>query len=181
MRALPLALMILLAPSLALAHPGHGDDGFLTGILHPLTGVDHLLAMLAVGLWAGASGGRARWAFPVAFLGAMALAGLMGAGGAEFGAMEHVILASVIALGAAAAFALRLPMALSLSLLAVFGAAHGWAHGVEGPGGSVYALGFLIATAGLHGLGLGLARLGLTATRSLGAGVALGGALLAVI
>lgn len=181
MRALPLALMILLAPSLALAHPGHDDvSGLVAGLAHPVFGPDHLLAMVAVGLWAALTGGRALLAYPAAFLVAMLAGGVVGAGATGLPVIEPAILASVIVIGAAAALALRVSPWAALPALGLFGLAHGFAHGVEGPGGASYALGFLIATAALHGAGIALTRLGLNAARVLGAGVAVAGVALAV-
>ncbi|MDB6454500.1 HupE/UreJ family protein [Falsirhodobacter sp. 20TX0035] len=177
-----LTLALILSPSLALAHAGH-DHGspFQAGLLHPIGGTDHVLAMLAVGLWAAVTGGRALSAMPLAFVAAMVLGGAMGMAGAGLPAVEPMILASVILLGVAAALALRPPLALSLGALAVFGAAHGFAHGAEGPQGQMtaYAAGFVIATAGLHlaGIGAGLAMTRFA--RILGAAVAAGGFLLA--
>lgn len=181
MRALPLALMILLVPSLALAHPGHDDvSGLVAGLAHPVLGPDHLLAMVAVGLWAALTGGRALMAYPAVFVVAMLAGGLAGAGGAAMPVVEPAILASVVVIGAAAALALRVSLWAALPALALFGLAHGFAHGAEGPGGAGYALGFVIATAALHGAGIWLARLGLNAGRVLGAGVAVAGIALAV-
>lgn len=181
---IPTTLSAALLPALALAHPHHdhaSGGGFAAGLSHPLLGPDHVLAMVAVGLWAALAGGRALWAGPLVFLGAMLLAGLIGVGQPEFALAEHVIIASVIITGLAVALAMPLPLAPALALVAVFGAAHGYAHGVEGPGGLGYAAGFVLATAALHGLGIGLARLGPVAVRVIGGGVALGGAALAVI
>jgi urease accessory protein len=181
MRALPLALLILLAPSMALAHTGHADGpGFLMGLAHPVLGPDHLLAMVVVGLWAAMTGGRAPVTYPAAFLVAMLAGGLLGAGGAAMAAVEPVILASVVVLGAAAALTLRVGLWAAVPALALFGMAHGHAHGVEGPGGADYALGFVLATAALHGAGNALGRLGPAAGRVLGGGVALAGVALAV-
>lgn len=181
MRAFPLAMMLLLAPLPVLAHPGHDDgSGFLSGLSHPVFGPDHLLAMVAVGLWAALAGGRAVWAYPAAFVAAMLAGGLMGAGGAELPVVEPMILASVIIVGAAAGLALRVPLALSVPVLALFGLAHGYAHGLEGPGGAEYALGFVVATLALHGVGMAAVRLGTVPARVLGGGVALAGLALAV-
>ena len=162
MRHIPLAAAFLM-PAAAWAHPHphahtHGT-GFVDGLLHPLMGADHLAAMFAVGLWAALAAGRALWAYPLAFVAAMAFAALAGAGQAPLPGVEPVILASVIVVGAAAALALRVPMAAALPALALFGAAHGYAHGVEGPAVAGYPVGFLLATLGLHaaGLGIGLA------------------------
>lgn len=177
----------LLTPTLAFAHPhhAHGADGFATGLAHPLLGLDHVLAMLAVGLWAAMMGGRAVWAAPAVFLGAMLAAGMVGFGAQEFALVEHVILASIIVLGLGIALALRAPMLPALALIAVFGAAHGYAHGLEGTGQSSYVAGFLLATAALHGAGLGLGLVlrakSAMLTRALGAVIALGGVTLALV
>ena len=170
MKRLPIALFAasMSAPLTALAHPGHPVEasGFSYGLLHPLTGPDHLLAMLAVGLWAALAGGRALWALPLAFVAAL-LAGFgLGAAGLPLPAVEPMILASVVVIGAMVALAVRLPLLAVVVLVAVFGLAHGHAHGTEGPatGLAGYVAGFTLATAGLHaaglGLGLGLAQSG---------------------
>lgn len=182
---LPVMLVpiLLLTPAAAMAHPhGHAaGDGLVSGLVHPLLGPDHLLAMVAVGLWAAAIGGRALWTLPAAFLAAMTVSGLLGAGGPEVALVEHVIIASVIVAGAAVALALKLPPAAAVTLVAVFGAAHGWAHGVEGPGGAAYAAGFVLATGALHAAGIALGRLWPQALRGAGAAVALGGGALALM
>ncbi len=146
----------------AFAHPGHEEGGFVAGILHPLTGMDHMTAMLMVGLWAGLVAGRARWVLPLSFLTAMlagfgygALAQTGGAGA------EMLILLSLLALGTAVALKLRAPIALAAGAAGLFGFAHGMAHGLESPGGQAalgFAGGFLLATAMLHGAGLLLSR-----------------------
>lgn len=176
-----LPLLLLLSPSLALAHPGHFDAGhFGSGVAHPLLGPDHLLAMVAVGLWAAMTGGRALLAYPTAFLLAMLAGGLMGAAAISLPLVEPTILASVVVMGAGVALALNIPVWAAVPMLALFGAAHGVAHGAEGPGGVAYAGGFLLATAALHLAGMGLARLGLITARVLGGAVALSGAVLAL-
>ncbi len=166
MRQIPLALLLML-PAAAWAHPHphahvHGT-GFVDGLLHPLSGADHLAAMVAVGLWAALAGRRALWAYPLAFVAAMALVGVAGAGQAPLPGVEPMILASVIVVGAAAALALRLPMVAALAALALFGAAHGYAHAVEGPALAGYPAGFVLATLGLHAAGLAI---GLAAMRA---------------
>jgi urease accessory protein len=182
---LPLVIVALL-PVAAFAHDGaHGGDTFATGFGHPLGGADHVLAMLAVGLWAAMTGGRAIWALPLAFVTAMLAGGALGASGAALPGVEPMILASIMVLGALAGLALRLPLPGAVALVAVFGVAHGFAHGVEWPSADLaaYAAGFAIATALLHGIGLAagllLVRLPLAA-RGLGAATALGGLALAV-
>ena len=176
-----------LVPGAALAHAGHDAGTFAAGMAHPAGGADHVLAMLAVGLWAAQAGGRAVWAAPLTFVAAMLAGGLSGAAGLPFPAVEPVILASVVILGAAVALALRPSLAVALPVLAVFGAAHGWAHGAEGPatGLAAYAAGFALGTAALHGAGMlagfGLARsAGGWPTRTAGALTAALGAVLAV-
>lgn len=157
-RLLPIAVA-LLAPLPALAHPG-GDHvhGFATGFLHPLTGVDHLVAMVAIGLWAGLLGGRLAWLLPVGFLGGMAAGGGLGLAGVGLPGVEAGILASLVVLGALIGAAGRLPAAFALPMVAAFGLLHGHAHGTEAVGGAFgYEAGFLIATALLHGAGLLLA------------------------
>jgi urease accessory protein len=150
-----------------------------------LGGADHVLAMLAVGLWAALTGGRAMWAMPLAFVGALLAGGAMGATGIALPGVEPMILASILVLGGAVALALRLPLPVALAGIAVFGLAHGFAHGAEGPavGFAAYAAGFVLATAGLHiaGLVAGLAlRRAVPVTRALGALTAAAGAALAL-
>ena len=173
---MPLAL-----PGAAFAHTGVGAHGspLAAGLLHPLLGPDHLLAMVAVGLFAAMTGGRAVWALPASFVGGMVAGGLLGFGGAALPVVEPAILASVILLGLAIAFALRPPLALACGAVALFGTAHGYAHGLEGPalGGAAYAAGFVLATATLHGLGLALGRPRIV--RALGALTAVAGLALA--
>ncbi|TPE53113.1 HupE/UreJ family protein [Amaricoccus solimangrovi] len=158
-RSLPL-LAFLLSPAAAMAHTGLGAHGapFASGFLHPFLGADHMLTMVAVGILAAMTGGRAAWAYPASFVGAMLLGGLLGFDGAALPVAEPAILASVVVLGAAVAFASRPPLPLACGVIGLFGVAHGYAHGLEGPalGGPAYAAGFVIATAALHGLGLGL-------------------------
>lgn len=153
------AALAALAPLPALAHPG-GDHvhGFGAGLLHPLTGLDHLTAMVAIGLWAGLLGGRLAWLLPAGFLGGMAAGGALGMAGLALPGVEAGILTSVIVLGALVGAARRLPAALALPMVAAFGLLHGHAHGTEAVGGAFgYELGILAATAALHGAGLLLA------------------------
>lgn len=170
----------------ALAHTGIGaGHGLLAGLAHPFTGVDHLLAMVAVGLWAGLIGGRARFAFPAAFLGMMIVAGFWGMSGASLAGVEIGIAVSVLVLGLAIALKARPPLLAGAAACAIFAIFHGHAHGAELPeaaGGLGYALGFVLATAALHGVGLASAQ-ALTlrsplAARLAGGGVALAGLVL---
>nr|WP_245259001.1 HupE/UreJ family protein [Salinarimonas rosea] len=157
------AALLVLAATPALAHVGHQPtDGFLAGLTHPLTGLDHLLAMLAVGLWAGVVGGRATWAWPAAFVAAMTAAALYGMVGPWLPGVEPAIAGSVLALGLAVALRLRAPLVLGAAACGAFALAHGWAHGAElplGAGAGAYVAGFVLATAALHALGVVAGRL----------------------
>jgi len=156
------AAALLLTPALAFAHPGHGEHGIVAGVLHPLTGIDHLLAMLAVGLWAAQQTGKARWALPATFVGTMLLGGVLGFEGLQLPGLESGIAASVLALGLAVALAIRPPVALAVGATALFALFHGVAHGLELPEMSspwAYAAGFVAATAALHAVGYAVVRL----------------------
>ncbi len=152
------ASLAAFSASTAMAHTGHGPTaGFMAGFSHPLFGADHFLAMLAVGLWAGAIGARAVWLVPASFVAAMILGGVMGAQGLGLPAVELGITFSVIALGALVAFNPSLPLAMSMSIAAAFALFHGHAHGAEMPAdasGFAYGAGFVLATAVLHATGL---------------------------
>ncbi len=158
-----LLLGVLLAPALAEAHPiGMHATGMGMGFLHPLTGLDHLCAMVAVGLWASQRGGRSLWMIPLAFVGVMTLGGILGVAGVALPFVEKGIMASVLVLGVLVAAAVRLPLVASVLLVGLFALFHGHAHGAEMPAtasGATYALGFALSTASLHlvGIGIGLA------------------------
>lgn len=156
------ALLVTLAgPAVAYAHTGAaGGTGFHHGLVHPLGGLDHLLAMLAVGIWAAQLGGRAVWAVPTTFVLTMALGGALALGGGSLPLVEQGIAASVLILGLAIAGAWRLPLAISTSLVASFAVFHGLAHGAEMPAagsGLAYGAGFVLSTAALHLSGFGVA------------------------
>jgi urease accessory protein len=178
-------LAALLAVALpAAAHPGHGPlSGFAAGVQHPLSGIDHLLAMIAVGLWAGLCGGRREWLWPATFVSSMVAGGAIGMSAAMTIPVEPAILASVMVLGLATALSLRAPPVLGGMLIAVFGLAHGYAHGTEMPHtahGLDFAAGFTLATAMLHMMGVmaaaGSRRLRLdVVTRFAGVGIAIAG------
>lgn len=155
------SLALLLTPALAFAHPGHGDSGLVAGISHPLGGLDHLLAMLAVGLWAAQQQGKARVLLPCTFVATLLLGGLLGFEGLTLPAMESGIAASVLALGLAVALAVRPPLPLAMAATALFALFHGVAHGLELPEMTnpwAYAAGFVVATAGLHATGYAVVR-----------------------
>ena len=150
-----------LAPSAALAHTGAEHAlSFGSGFAHPFTGVDHMLAMVAVGLWAGLNSGRALWAWPAAFVGVMLVGGALGMLGVDLPMVEAGILASVVVLGLLVLAAAQWPVVIGAALVGVFALLHGHAHGAELPIGAAavtYAAGFALGTAILHVVGLGLA------------------------
>lgn len=160
----------------ALAHTGHGDaHGFVAGLLHPVGGLDHVLAMAAVGLFAAHLGGRALWAVPAAFVTLMAFGGALGMNGVDVPYVEIGIGVSVVVFGAILAAGIALPVGLAMGLVGFFAIFHGHAHGAEMPQdatGAAYAAGFMIATALLHaagvGLGMGAARFASTVAVRLG-------------
>jgi urease accessory protein len=161
MRRIALALALILGTAAsAQAHtPGAAGAGLAEGFAHPLLGLDHLLAMVAVGLWAAQLGGRALWLVPAGFLSVMAIGGAVALTGVELPGVEFGILGSLLALGALVATASRLPAALGAALVGFFAVFHGHAHGTEMPeaaAAALYALGFIAATALLHGIGVTL-------------------------
>jgi len=165
-RTLTTLLVLTATAGSASAHPGDHAAGLVHGFMHPIGGVDHVLAMVAVGLFATVLGGRALWLVPGSFVAAMLAGGALGMGGMELPFVEAGIALSVVVLGALVALRWKAPLAAAMALTAVFAVFHGFAHGVEMPAdasGASYAAGFLVATALLHvagvALGLGLARI----------------------
>lgn len=152
------AVFCLLITPLVMAHTGEATGGgFLAGVSHPIFGYDHLLAMLAVGMWGAFLGAPAIWLLPVAFPLIMAVGAVFGIVGLPLPGVEWGIALSVIALGAAIAFAARPPIIAAAALVAVFAIFHGYAHGQELPGGAsplAYAGGFVLATGGIHIAGI---------------------------
>jgi urease accessory protein len=149
-----------MAPLSASAHVGVGDThGFLHGFSHPLGGNDHVLAMVAVGIFAAHLGGRALWLVPLTFVSTMAIAGLLGMADVWLPFVEIGIGMSVVVLGLAIAFQLNLPTLAAMGLVGFFAIFHGHAHGAEMPesvSGLAYGVGFVCATALLHAVGIGL-------------------------
>jgi urease accessory protein len=178
---LTLALAVLAAiaaPTTALAHVGLGDaHGFIHGFGHPISGLDHILAMVAVGAFATYLGGRALWLVPTTFVALMAVGAGLGASGIAAPLVETGIAASVIVLGLALALQWSLPTIGAMALVGFFAIFHGHAHGSEMPpdaAGLQYALGFVLATALLHFAGiriaLGVGRIGTRSQFALRAG-----------
>lgn len=195
LRSLGIATSLLLLASVPLhAHTGAGHThGFLHGFTHPLGGWDHLLAMIAVGLWAAQRPGHSRWALPAGFVGGMVLGGILAIAGTALPGVESGIVLSVMLLGAFVAASVRMPAAAGIALMAAFGLMHGHAHGAEMPAATsatAYALGFGVATALLHASGVAAA-IGIRgvagrvtaqhAIRVAGSGIAVAGLLLAVV
>ncbi|MGA7411428.1 MAG: HupE/UreJ family protein [Bryobacteraceae bacterium] len=159
-QAAALLCALLLATQLAQAHIQKGEAaGFLSGVRHPVSGLDHVLAMIAVGLWGAQLGAPAIWVLPVAFPMVMAFGGMLGLMGVPLHGIEYGIAVSAIMLGAAVLFELRPPLAAAALLVGVFAIFHGYAHGTElppGQSGLLYSMGFVIATGCLHGVGIGI-------------------------
>jgi urease accessory protein len=150
--------------SLAIAHPGHVLTGSsiqsaYAGFIHPLTGWDHLLVMLAIGIWASKLGGKSRWQLPLTFLLIMTLGAVLGLAGFTFTGVETAIAASVMAMGLLLAINLPISAINRIGIVAIFAVFHGLAHGVELHSQQSYTalVGMLIATALLHAIGLLLA------------------------
>ena len=154
---LSLTATAVLVPSLAFAHSGGFHvHGFLRGVGHPLTGIDHLLAMMAVGAIAARTGGRAIVVVPSCFVAAMIAGALLGIAGVALPSLESGIALSQVLFGAMMALARPLPLAVAALLIALFALFHGNAHGLEIPetaSGIAYAVGFVVATSALHATG----------------------------
>ncbi len=179
---------LLLGSGPAAAHTEVGvPGGLLSGFLHPLTGLDHLVAMVAVGLWGAQLGRPGVWVLPICFPTVMALGGVLGILGIPLPATELVVALSALVLGFAVAMALPVPFWVAAVVVAVFAVFHGYAHGAEMPGAAnalAYGVGFVMATGTLHAAGILIGALtrwptGAQAVRALGAAIAgLGGVFL---
>lgn len=182
-RSALLALALLCAQS-AVAHVQKGEAaGLLTGFMHPISGFDHVLAMVAVGLWGAQLGAPAIWVLPVAFPLVMASGGMLGFIGVPLPGVEYGIAASAILLGAAVLVELRPPLVVAAVLVGVFAIFHGYAHGTELPAGQnalLFSMGFVVATGCLHAVGIAIGTVhrwtwGRRLVRAAGAGVCAGG------
>ncbi|MER9232684.1 HupE/UreJ family protein [Mesorhizobium sp. M0622] len=186
-RAALSAALLLAAAMPAYAHVGVGTaSSFATGFIHPLSGLDHMTVMIAVGLWAALKGGKAIWAWPLAFVAVMLAGGALGMLHVPMPFVEPAILASAVALGLLVALAVDLPVSAGVAVIGLFALFHGYAHGTEVPentGGLGYMAGFAFATALLHAVGItaglnlgwrfrGLARAAGVACAAIGAGLA---------
>ncbi len=154
-------IALLLGLLLSAAAHAHSDQvstgGFMAGYLHPLTGLDHLLAMIAVGIWGATLGAPLIWALPVAFPFMMVVGGVLAIFGVPLPFVEQGVALSVLVLGAAIAMRWRTPLPAAVGIVAFFGLLHGYAHGSELPGSAApaaYAAGFVISTGLLHLAGI---------------------------
>jgi urease accessory protein len=167
--AATLAIGLMASP--ALAHPGHLEtSGLIDGFIHPFSGLDHVLVMLAVGVMAAQMGGKARYLLPATFLGVMVLAGAFGMAGHGLPYVDFLIAISVFVLGLTVAQSWRLSTAAAMALVGIFAVFHGFAHGAEMPvdvSGLFYGLGFVAATAALHVAGIALGQAMLASPRIL--------------
>ncbi|KPC50559.1 HupE/UreJ family protein [Amantichitinum ursilacus] len=176
---------LLLMPTLAMAHVGQGDmsGGLKTGFLHPISGLDHVLAMVAVGLWGAQLGRPAIWVLPVTFPLVMCIGGVIGVLGIYLPGIEIGIALSALILGAMIVLAARPPLPVAGVIVALFAICHGYAHGAELPQSAnplTFAIGFVCATGLLHACGIALGALyqwqgGRALVRAGGGGIALGG------
>jgi urease accessory protein len=191
-RMAPIAVAVAVLPALssaAFAHVGLHTAGFADGFAHPFSGLDHVLAMVAVGLWASQLGRPTNWLLPVSFPVVMAFGAVLGANGLPLPWVEIGIAASVVVLGAAIALSLKPSLLVSMALIAAFALLHGHSHGAELPQSAsalAYGSGFIAATLGLHAIGLALSAwssrpTAFFATRTAGAAIAAVGAMLLVI
>jgi urease accessory protein len=156
----------------ALAHTGvHTGSGFAGGFAHPMLGLDHLLAMIAIGVWAAQQGGRALWAVPATFVTVMVLGGVVALTGLVLPHIETGISLSVLVLGLLIAFQRNWPVTAGMAIAAVFALFHGYAHGLEMPRTAsplLFAAGFVLATSLLHGVGIIGGRMGQKRVRAAG-------------
>jgi urease accessory protein len=149
-----LGLLMNLSP--VFAHSGNGAEGMLAGLMHPLMGIDHVLVMLCVGVWAAMQQGRLRYLCPLTFLGAMAVGAMFAMYGGVLPLAEGWVACSVVVMGVLVGRSITLTMSISLGLLMVLAVAHGYVHAAElsaGVDARWFALGFLLSTAVLHGVG----------------------------
>lgn len=183
-RGLP--ALLGLVPLVAIAHTGQGDvaGGLAAGFLHPILGFDHVVAMVAVGIWGAQLGRPAIWVLPITFPLVMAAGGVLGVLGVPLPGVEIGVAVSAIVLGALIAFAVHAPLALAGAIVAVFAIFHGYAHGAELPEAAnavSYAFGFVVATGMLHAVGIAIGTVrrfawGAASLRVVGALIAIVGA-----
>ena len=183
-RALLVLSALAIAAAPATAHPNTGlGVGFVSGFTHPLTGIDHILAMVAVGIWGTQLRKPATWLLPVTFPLVMSLGGALGVRGVPLPGVEIGVAASAAVLGLMIVLAVRPPIAVAAAIVGAFAIFHGYAHGIELPKAAyplAYGVGFVLSTGLLHitGIALGLIErwpVGVKALRAMGAGISLAG------
>ncbi len=181
------AALVLAAAGPAMAHPQQGQaQGFVTGVGHPVAGLDHVLAMICVGVWGAQLGQPAIWLLPVTFPLVMAFGGFLGLLGIPLPGVEVAVSLSAVLLGVMVARAATPPLAMAAVLVGVFAIFHGHAHGTELPAGQsglAYSIGFVTATGCLHGIGIAIGEVnrwpaGRVLLRAAGVAVAVAGAAL---
>lgn len=159
-KCLTMATLFLFMPTLASAHTGFGEtSGVLHGMIHPISGLDHLLAMIMVGVFAQQLGQRARWLVPLSLLALMTTGGATGILDLKVSLIETAIAVSVIMFGGMVALRTKMPTLLAMGIVGFFALFHGYARGAEIPdniGGFAYGAGFLMMTAVLHALGIAM-------------------------
>ncbi len=178
------SVALLAFPSPLAAHEGGAAAGLLSGLLHPISGLDHVLAMLAVGIWGAQMGPPAIWVLPVTFPMVMALGGMLSLVGVPVPGVEIGIGLSALLLGLMVALERRPDLRVAAVLVGFFAIFHGYAHGAElpeGQSGILYSIGFVVSTGTLHASGIGVGLIhrwdkGKRALRIAGAGIAAGGA-----
>ena len=178
------SVALLAFPSPLAAHEGGAAAGLLSGLLHPVSGLDHVLAMLAVGIWGAQMGPPAIWVLPVTFPMVMALGGMLSLVGVPVPGVEIGIGLSAVLLGLMVALERRPDLRVAAVLVGFFAIFHGYAHGAElpdGQSGILYSIGFVVSTGTLHASGIGIGLIhrwdrGKRALRIAGAGIAAGGA-----
>lgn len=176
-------MLLTLVPRVVWAHTGGAAAGFLGGLEHPVSGWDHILAMVAVGLWGAQLGKPAVWVLPITFPAVMAFGGMLGLLGVPLPGVEIGIAVSAIVLGAMVLGEVRAPVPVTAVVVGFFAIFHGYAHGTElppGANGAVYSVGFVLSTGLLHAVGIGIGLVhrwpvGRLALRGAGAGVAAAG------
>jgi urease accessory protein len=176
MRVLVALLLFLCSATAASAHTGIGDvAGLQHGFLHPIGGLDHVLTMVAVGLFAYGLGDRALWLVPSSFVAMMVVGGVLGITAVPVPFVELAIALSVVVIGGAVAYGRSVPLALAMAMVGFFAVFHGFAHGAEMPEtatGLAYAVGFVLATALLHVCGIALGAALRVVDRDIGARIA---------
>ncbi len=182
--AIVATVALLAFPSPLAAHEGGAAAGLLSGLLHPISGLDHVLAMLAVGIWGAQMGPPAIWVLPVTFPMVMAFGGMLSLVGVPVPGVEIGIGLSALLLGSMVALERRPDLRVAAALVGFFAIFHGYAHGAElpeGQNGILYSIGFVVSTGTLHASGIGVGLIhrwerGRRALRIAGAGIAAGGA-----